>query len=346
MVSFSSLACTLLAATGVSAARPVAEHSAAFLEFTRTYAKSYCDGAAMPCEESMMREAIFQENQAFIKTHNAKYEAGESSYYVATNQFADMTKEEFSQYLGYKPNPEDGSKKPTGFRYADYKAPTSMDWRETGAVSEIKNQGGCGSCWAFSATGAMEGIFSITTGEKAGKRKTTFSEQQLVDCDTMDGGCGGGNMDTAFEYVIENGGIDSEKDYPYVGADGTCDKTKEAKHVGFITGYEDVPAMDEEALMKAVANQPVSVAIEADQSGFQLYAGGVFDGECGTALDHGVLAVGYDITGDVPYWIIKNSWGETWGMEGYMQMIMFKNQCGIGMNPSYPTMDDAGFSIA
>eukprot|EP00958_Prasinococcus_capsulatus_P014547 scaffold1535_cov382-Prasinococcus_capsulatus_cf.AAC.9 len=167
-----------------------------------------------------------------------------------------------------------------------------------------------------------------------------------MECLQMDGGCGGGNMDTAFEYVIENGGIDSEKDYPYVGADGTCDKTKEAKHVGFITGYEDVPAMDEEALMKAVANQPVSVAIEADQSGFQLYAGGVFDGECGTALDHGVLAVGYDITGDVPYWIIKNSWGETWGMEGYMQMIMFKNQCGIGMNPSYPTMDDAGFSIA
>lgn len=108
------------------------------------------------------------------------------------------------------------------------------------------------------------------------------------------------------------------QDYPYTARDGTCDKQKESKHVGSIDGYEDVPVNDEEALMKAVANQPVSVAIEADQSGFQLYAGGVFDGECGTALDHGVLAVGYDNTGDSPYWIIKNSWGESWGMVRYL----------------------------
>ena len=126
-------------------------------------------------------------------------------------QFADMTNEEFSaQYLGDKPL-DPSLKKATPFRYANSKAPDTMDWRDAGAVSEVKDQGGCGSCWSFSATGAMEGIYAIAHGEQAGKRRTTFSEQQLVDCDSYDGGCGGGNMDTAFQYVIENGGNDSEK---------------------------------------------------------------------------------------------------------------------------------------
>jgi len=341
MVSFSSLACAVLAAGAASAARVDfgSTHSDEFLQFTRDFSKDYCSGASMPCKESLMREAVYQENVAFVEQHNSKYEAGETSYYVAINKFADMTNEEFSaQYLGYKPL-DPSLKKATPFRYANSIAPESMDWRDADAVSEVKDQGGCGSCWSFSATGAMEGIYAIAHGVQAGKRRTTFSEQQLVDCDTYDGGCGGGNMDTAFQYVIDNGGIDSEKDYPYTARDGTCDKQKEAKHVGSIDGYEDVPPNDEEALMKAVANQPVSVAIEADQSGFQLYAGGVFDGECGTALDHGVLAVGYDTTGDSPYWIIKNSWGESWGMTGFMHMVMFKNECGIGMDPSYPTID-------
>ena len=183
--------------------------------------------------------------------------------------------------------------------------PESIDWRAHAAVTPVKNQAQCGSCWAFSTTGAVEGINAIVTG-----KLVSLSEQELVDCDTAhDHGCSGGLMDFAFDFILANGGIDTEADYAYKAEEHKCKIDKEARHVVSIDGHEDVPPGDEAALAAAVSRQPVSVAIEADQRPFQLYVGGVFDAACGEALDHGVLAVGYGSEAGQDYWIVKNSWG-------------------------------------
>jgi len=209
-----------------------------------------------------------------------------------------------------------------------------MDWRKKGAVTPVKDQGQCGSCWAFSTTGSTEGAHQIATGKLVG-----LSEQQLVDCSSAQGnqGCNGGLMDQAFQYIISNPGIASEEAYPYTAQDGTCNTA--AKSVTMITGYTDVTSGDEGALMKAVNVGPVSVAIEADQSCFQFYSGGVLnDPTCGTQLDHGVLAVGYGTLSGQDYWIVKNSWGTSWGVEsGYVFIAKGIDECGIATENSYPT---------
>lgn len=289
-------------------------------------------------QEYEHRFKIWLENLYFVHEYNAHH----TSHWLGMTQFADLSHEEWkAKVLGYRPElraarPRVGA---SIFSHSSTVPPKEIDWRQHGAVAEVKNQMLCGSCWAFSATGAIEGINAIVTGEMR-----SLSEQQLVDCDTaMDHGCHGGLMDYAFDYVMSNGGIDTEGDYPYTGQDGACDAPRGNRHVVTIDGYEDVPPNDEAALHQAVANQPVSVAIEADQRAFQLYVGGVFDDqECGTALNHGVVGYGIDSNGtnDIPYWLVKNSWGQQWGDGGYIKLRRDVNasegQCGIAMQASYP----------
>lgn len=316
----------------------------AFEAFTTQLKREY------DATELGQRKDVFMANLKMINEHNAAN--GGSSYYLRPNEFMDLTFEEFKGMMGLFPaQPRGSSNGP--FRYADASAPNSMDWRKNGAVTLVKNQGACGSCWAFSAVGAVEGINAIRTGEL-----TVLSEQQLVDCDReKDMGCSGGLMDYAFEYLEHNGGLDTEENYAYWGSMGLmCNHLKENRTVVSIDGHEDVPENDESALKKAVAHQPISVAIEAT-SQLQFYGGGVFDATCGTELNHGVLLVGYDdapASGDHPFWLVKNSWGAGWGEEGFFrfkQGVGKEGQCGIAMAASYPvkehsnhpTMDVCGF---
>jgi hypothetical protein len=289
-------------------------------------------------EELEKRFLVWAENLAYVEAHNVK----ESDFKLGMNKFADLTNEEFrAQYTGLKSRPERATS-PSPFSYADVTAAAAVDWREAGAVGPVKDQGQCGSCWAFGAVGALEGAAYLSTGTLY-----SLSEQEVVDCDTAgtDQGCDGGFSDYAFEWIIKNGGIDTDTDYKYTAKDGTCDATKKAKKVVSMSGYEDVPAKDEASLMKAVTMQPVTVAIEADQLAFQLYKSGLFSSSCGTSLDHAVVAVGYgtDAASGKKFWIVRNSWGGSWGEKGYIRFPMGLNgksgQCGIAMEPSFPIVD-------
>merc|ERR1712093_409932 len=263
------------------------------------------------------------------------------SYTLGVNQFADLTTDEFeAQYTGLKkPDNVWGDLPYLGqHKYSGAAIPSSVDWSQKGAVTPIKNQGQCGSCWSFSTTGSLEGAWEIATGNLV-----SFSEQQFVDCDKVDEGCNGGLMDNAFKYAEKNA-LCTEESYSYKGRKGTCEASSCTVGLpkGGVTGYKDVATDSAQALMEAVTKNPVSIAIEADKSAFQLYKTGVLSGTCGTKLDHGVLAVGYGTDGGNDYWKVKNSWAATWGDHGYVRLLRGKGgagECGLLSGPpSYPVV--------
>ncbi|KAK3142897.1 hypothetical protein QOZ80_4BG0353610 [Eleusine coracana subsp. coracana] len=302
-------------------------------QWVAKYGRVYKDAA-----EKARRFEVFKANVAFIESVNAE----NHKFWLEANQFADLTDDEFrAARTGYRPALNKGQKT-MGFRYANVSLddlPDSVDWRAKGAVTPIKDQGECGCCWAFSTVASMEGIVKLSTGTLI-----SLSEQELVDCDVngMDQGCEGGEMDNAFQFIMDNGGLTTESNYPYTASDGTCNSGKESKDAASIKGYEDVPANDEASLRKAVANQPVSVAVDGGDNLFRFYKGGVLSGTCGTDLDHGIAAVGYGVASDgTKYWIMKNSWGTSWGEGGFIRMERDiadeEGLCGLAMQPSYPT---------
>jgi len=288
----------------------------------------------------------FEANVAMIKQHNA---APGMTWTAGLNQFSDMTSEQFASfYLGTRPRPA-GVKAPLEY-LPKGNADSSVDWRTKGAVNPIKNQGQCGSCWAFSTVLSFEGQTFIKNG-----KLENLSEQDIVDCVsgvTINGsaccdGCQGGLMDAAFKYMLakQKGTDSTEESYPYRAVTGSC-KFASSQHGSTMNNYTDVKAYDESALEDAVSNVgPISVAVNA-QSGWQMYTGGVFNGFLGlgcngdaSKLDHGVGVVGYGTDSSKgPYWIIRNSWGTMWGEQGYMRLKKGVNACGVSDTPSFPNL--------
>ena len=318
--------------------------AAAFGEWAARHGKVYA-GA----EEAAARAAVWEDNRRFVESENAAARAAGRSLRLSLNEFADLTWEEFrAPRLGTSVDPARRGSLPPRARaprdgpFVPGNVTRPLNWVKRGAVTAVKDQGQCGSCWSFSTTGAIEGANALYYKRHEGTDALeALSEQELVDCDASDSGCNGGLMDYAFKFVVENGGLDTEKDYPYTPVEHRCDSQRENRHVVTIDGYRDVPPGNETALMEAVRHGPVSIAIEADQQGFQFYSEGIFDGACGDNLDHGVLIAGYgrdEATGQ-SYWLVKNSWGAGWGDHGYIKLAMGigpSGQCGITSMASYP----------
>jgi len=335
-----------------------------FMEWKKLHGKVY----ESP-EHEVERLMVWMKHDDYIEQHNEKKDPV-PSYTLAHNRFSDIPNSEFRKMhnLGkhapdFKPLLEarsakiQQSKEGSLLRGAQSENKSEVDlenlpthevnWVEGGAVTPVKNQERCGSCWAFSATGAIEGANFVENGELI-----PLSEQVLVDCDKVDQGCEGGIMDSAFEFDEADHGLCSEDDYPYTALDETC-KSGQCTPVpgSAVTSYTDIPESSMHGLLMSIIKQPTSIAMQADQLSFQLYGGGVFDdvacGESGM-IDHGVLAVGFghDKDADLNYIMVKNSWGDTWGDGGYVKLKRHsKNQwgtCAILRVMSTPTVEKIG----
>ncbi|VDO10460.1 unnamed protein product [Rodentolepis nana] len=330
----STLLLSVLLVLSAEAIRPF--YHGTWNSWKQVYKRSY----SSPREEKL-RMRIFYNNLQFILWHNRRYFSGEVSYYVGLNSFADLTLKEFADtYLSVQ---ETSIEKDLGDVQLLHESPFApvpnyIDWRKKGLVTDIKDQGQCGSCWAFSATGSLEGQYKKKKGNLV-----SFSEQQLVDCSRSQGneGCNGGLMDQAFQYWMRNG-AESEKDYPYTAHDGSCKFNKSAS-ITLVKKFVRVKKGDESQLRLSVGQiGPISVGIDASSMSFQFYKSGIYkDDHCSpNSIDHGVLVVGYDQdkTGG-KYWIVKNSWGTDWGNEGYIWMARdYHNMCGIASLASYPVL--------
>ncbi|SVA67472.1 uncharacterized protein METZ01_LOCUS120326 [marine metagenome] len=305
-----------------------------FFLFKEKYNKIYANS-----EEELYRRIVFNNNYNRIEEHNGNEE---NSFQLEMNQFGDLLSHEYHNKNTYYHLREQPIISTKVFVETDTDVVDEIDWRSQNAVTPVKNQGQCGSCWAFSTTGSLEGLNAIKTG-----KLVSFSEQQLMDCSKPEGdqSCNGGLMDYAFQYVIDSKGICTEEEYSYEGKDeDTC---RVCDRVMTIAGFTDVDQNNEDALKQAVAQLPVSVAIQADKFEFQFYRSGVFTGNCGNPssyqLDHGVLVVGYGTDNGQDYWIVKNSWGATWGDKGYIRLARNveekQGKCGIAMQPSFPVSE-------
>jgi KDEL-tailed cysteine endopeptidase len=290
-------------------------------------------------EELETRFDIFRSNLRDIIVHNLDRS---QNFTMGINQFTDLTAIEFKEQFTGGLKVEVGSYGCGTFTSSASGAPVSLDWRKKNAVTSVKDQGQCGSCWTFSSTGASEGAWAIATGQL-----TDLSEEQLVECATGiqygSHGCSGGQMEGAFKYLIQNGQC-ALSSYPYTSGSGKSGSCKSCTQTAHFSSCSDVKPNDQISLKGAVAQQPVAVAIEADTRYFQSYSGGIVDSaSCGTQLDHGVLIVGYGEESGEKYWLLKNSWGTSWGEQGYFRILRTDSTndqgiCGVAMDPSFITV--------
>jgi cathepsin L len=293
-------------------------------------------------EHELKRRHIFEDHWETITEHNVKADLGHHSFRMGLTAFTDWTEAEFKALLTLvvqaNHTSQSGKSSPDNVRVVTASSlPASVNWVTEGAVTPIKNQGQCGGCYSFSATGGLEGQMFLQTGQLV-----SLSEQNIIDCSTQQGdlGCNGGAITYAFEYVQQNGGLDTEASYPFTGQQGSC-QYQASNSATQVVSWTNLPSGDEAALQEAVANVgPISVAIDA--STIMHYRSGVYSSSScsSTNLDHAVLAVGYGTSsGGQPYWLVKNSWGTHWGMNGYIEMARNdNNMCGIATAAVYPTV--------
>ncbi|KAL3064852.1 hypothetical protein OYC64_000973 [Pagothenia borchgrevinki] len=345
----------------------------------KTHEKKYTDEV-----EDMHRRELWEKNLMLISMHNLEASMGLHTYDLSMNHMGDLTAEEILQSHAMLTPPNCIQREPLAFRGAlGAKAPDTMDWRDKGCVTSVKMQGSCGSSWAFSAAGALEGQLARTTGklvdlspqnlvdcsiehvkEKGGScgscwgcsatgalegqvfratgKLVHLSPQNLVDCSEKYGnhGCNGGFMSQAFQYIIDNKGINSEASYPYKGQDQQCQYNPSYRAAN-CSSYSFLPEGNEASLKEALANiGPISVAIDAERPTFAFYRSGVYDDpSCTKKINHAVLAVGYGSQNGQDYWLVKNSWGTSYGEQGYIRMARNKqDQCGIALYGCYPVM--------
>lgn len=306
-----------------------------FSAYLKEFGKSYAG------DEYILRESIFQERLADMLEHNA----GHHAYTLAVNNFFDLTDTEISAFRGYKKG-KPGlsgavSAEAPRLTLADVAAlPDSVDWRTSGAVTAVKNQGSCGSCWAFASTETLESHWFLKTG-----KSVTLAPQQLVDCTPNPqhcggtGGCEGATAELAYQYLTnltKNGGLTSESNYPYRARDGKCNDAN-VPSVAAVSGFVRLTENSYDEVMNAVANiGPLAVAVDASHWSF--YGGGIFNGCSNNAnidIDHLVQLVGYGVEKDTPYWLVRNSWGASWGESGYIRLMRHNTSdyCGKDNTP-------------